>query len=109
MSTLTDKAWESLQTGKTEFEVGVYTFNGCNVKVIQRKDPYNYTTRTGRPATKSARYWGSFTFPNGIGQVFKNKRGGEIARATGFSVDKEQDRYKTEGENYVLPYDRDEN
>ena len=109
MSTLTDKAWESLQTGKTEFEVGVYTFNGCNVKVIQRKDPYNYTTRTGRPVTKSARYWGSFTFPNGIEQVFKNKRGGEIARATGFSVDKEQDRYKTEGENYVLPYERDEN
>ena len=109
MSTLTDKAWESLQTGKTEFDVGVYTFNGCNVKVIQRKDPYNYTTRTGRPATKSARYWGSFTFPNGIEQVFKNKRGGEIARATGFSVDKEQDRYKTEGENYVLPYERDEN
>ena len=109
MSTLTDKAWESLQTGKTEFEVVVYTFNGCNVKVIQRKDPYNYTTMTGRPATKSARYWGSFTFPNGIEQVFKNKRGGEIARATGFSVDKEQDRYKTEGENYVLPYERDEN
>lgn len=104
MSTLTDKAWESLQTGKTEFDVGVYTFNGCNVKVIQRKDPYNYTTRTGRPVTKSARYWGSFTFPNDIEQVFKNKRGGEIARATGFSVDKEQDRYKTEGENYVLPY-----
>ena len=109
MSTLTDKAWESLQTGKTEFDVGVYTFNGCNVKVIQRKDPYNYTTRTGRPATKSARYWGSFTFPNGIEQEFKNKRGGEIARATVFSVDKEQDRYKTEGENYVLPYERDEN
>ena len=106
MSTLTDKAWESLQTGKTEFEVGVYTFNGCNVKVIQRKDPYNYTTRTGRPATKSARNWGSFTFPYGIEQEFKNKRGGEIARATGFSVDKEQDRYKTEGENYVLPYER---
>ena len=109
MSTLTDKAWESLQTGKTEFEVGVYTFNGCNIKLIQRKEPYNYTTRPGSPATKSARYWGSFTFPNGIEQVFKNKRGGEIARATGFSVDKEQDRYKTEGENYVLPYERDEN
>ena len=108
MSTLTDKAWESLQTGKTEFDVGVYTFNGCNVKVIQRKDPYNYTTRTGKPAIKSARYWGSFTFPNGIEQEFKNKRGGEIARATGFSVDHEQKRYKNEGANYVLPYEREE-
>ena len=36
-----------------------------------------------------------FTYPNGIEQVFKNKRGGEIARATGFSIDKEHDRYKT--------------
>ena len=50
-----------------------------------------------------------FTYPNGIEQVFKNKRGGEIARATGFSIDKEHDRYKTEGDNHVLPYDRDEN
>ena len=108
MNTLTDKAWESLQTGKTEFDVGVYTFNGCTVKVIQRKDPYNYTTSTGKPAIKSARYWGSFTFPNGIEQEFKNKRGGEIARATGFSVDNEQKRYKNEGDNYVLPYEREE-
>ena len=50
-----------------------------------------------------------FTYPNGIEQVFKNKCGGEIARATGFSVDKEHDRYKTEGDNHVLPYERDEN
>ena len=42
--------------------------------------------------------------PNGIEQVFNNKRGGEIARATGFSIDKEHDRYKTEGDNHVLPY-----
>jgi hypothetical protein len=106
MSTLTDKAWESLQTGKTEFDVGVYTFNGCNVKVIQRKDPYNYTTRTGKPATKSARYWGSFTFPNGIEQVFKNKRGGEIARATGFAVEDEKKLWEKDRDNYVLPYER---
>ena len=29
--------------------------------------------------------------------------------AEGFSLDKEHDRYKTEGDNHVLPYERDEN
>ena len=57
MSTLTDKAWESLQNDETVFEVGVCTFNGCNVKVIKRQEPYQYVTKTGNPATKSARYW----------------------------------------------------
>ena len=57
MSTLTDKAWESLQNDETVFEVGVCTFNGCNVKVIKRQEPYHYVTKTGKPATKSARYW----------------------------------------------------
>ena len=36
MSTLTDKAWESLQNDETVFEVGVCTFNGCNVKVNRK-------------------------------------------------------------------------
>lgn len=47
MSTLTDKAWESLQNDETVFEVGVCTFNGCNVKVIKRQEPYHYVTKTG--------------------------------------------------------------
>lgn len=108
MSTLTDKAWESLQKGETEFEVGVCTFNGCNVNVIKRQEPYQYVTKTGTDATKSARYWGSVTFPNGVQTEFKNKRGGEVARATGFAVLDERKRYKKEGKNYVLPYERDD-
>ena len=46
-----------------------------------------------------------FTFPNGIEQETWRR----VARATGFSLDKEHDRYKTEGDNHVLPYERDEN
>ena len=106
MSTLTDKAWESLQNDETVFEVGVCTFNGCNVKVIKRQEPYHYVTKTGKPATKSARYWGEFTFPNGVKTEFKNKRGGEVARATGFSVTDEKKLWLQDRENYVLPYER---
>ena len=109
MSTLTDKAWESLQKGETEFEVGVCTFNGCNVKVIKRQEPYQYVTKTGTDATKSARYWGSVTFPNGVQTEFKNKRGGEVARATGFAVTDEKKLWKKDPENYVLPYERENN
>ena len=109
MSTLTDKAWESLQKGETEFEVGVCTFNGCNVKVIKRQEPYQYVTKTGTDATKSARYWGSVTFPNGVHTEFKNKRGGEVARVTGFAVTDEKKLWKKDPDNYVLPYERDNN
>lgn len=106
MSTLTDKAWESLQNGETVFEIGVCTFNGCTVKVTQLKEPYSYVTRTGKPAIKSARYWGSVTFPGGIRTEFKNKRGGEVARATGFAVKDEKKLWEKDRDNYVLPYER---
>lgn len=106
MSTLTDKAWESLQNGKTEFEVGVYTFNGSIVKVIKRQEPYQYKNKSGIDKTKSARYWGSIEFPNGIKTEFKSQRGGAVARATGFAVQDEQKLYQKEGKNYVLPYER---
>ena len=76
MSTLIDKAWDSLRTGKTEFEVGVYTFNGCLVRVIKRQEPYQYVNKSGIDKTKSARYWGSIEFPNGVKTDFKSQRGG---------------------------------
>lgn len=106
MSTLTDKAWDSLRTGKTEFEVGVYTFNGCIVRITKRQEPHQYITRKGDEKTKSARYWGSIVFPNGIETQFSEERGGAVARSTGFAVKEEQDKYKQEGDNYALPYER---
>ena len=108
MSTLTDKAWESLQNDETVFDVGVYTFNGCKVKVIKRQEPYQYVTKTGTPSTKSARYWGTLTFPNGVQTDFKNKRGGEVARATGFAVTNEKKRWEKDPDNYILPFERDD-
>ena len=107
MSTLTDKAWESLQNGETVFEVGVYTFNGCLVKVIKRQEPYQYVNKSGIDKTKSARYWGSIEFPNGVKTDFKNQRGGAVARATVFAVTDEKKLWEKDRENYVLPYERE--
>ena len=109
MSTLTDKAWESLQNGETVFEVGVYTFNGCIVKVSKLIPAHKYITRKGVEDTKSARYWGSIEFPNGVKTDFKNQRGGAVARATGFAVTEEKDLWKKDPDNYVLPYEREKN
>lgn len=106
MSTLTDKAWDSLKAGETEFEVGKYLFNGCVVTITERNEPYGYTTRTGTHGTKSTRYSGTIKKPNGKEKTFTNKRGGQIARDTGFFVTKEQYLYHVEGESYVLPYMR---
>ena len=36
----TDKAYESLQTRKTEFDIGVCTFNGCTITITEREEPY---------------------------------------------------------------------
>lgn len=106
MGNLTDKAWETLQTGKTEFTVGVHSFNGCTVTITKRQEPYGYDNCKGRHATKSARYWGKLTFPNGIEKRLEEERGGAIARATGFSVKEERPLYKKLGDKYVLPYQR---
>ena len=106
MKNLTDKAWNSLREGETVFEVGTCIFNGCRITITDRTEPYRYVTRTGRTATKSARYWGVIHFPDGHEKCFNKKRGGEVARETVFFVEDEQGIYAKEGESYKLPYHR---
>ena len=104
MNNQNDLAWVALQTNKTEFTEGVHTFNGCTVTITKRQDPYGYVNGNGREATKSARYWGKFVFPNGVEKTFSEERGGAIARSTGFSVKTERALYKEQGDKYILPY-----
>ena len=106
MNNLTDLAWVSLQTGKTEFTEGVHTFNGCKVTILKREDPYGFVNGNCRNTTMSARYWGAIDFPNGTEKYFAEERGGAIARATGFAVKTEKALYKQLGDKYVLPYQR---
>lgn len=106
MNNQIDQAWVSLQTGKTEFSEGVHIFNGCTITITKRQEPYAYVNGNGRNATKSARYWGKLTFPNGMEKNIDEERGGAIARATGFSVKEERPLYKKLGDKYILPYVR---
>ena len=106
MNNQTDLAWVSLQTGKTEFTEGIHTFNGCEVTISKREDPYGFVNGNCRNCTMSARYWGVIVFPNGTEKYFAEERGGAIARSTGFSVKTERALYKEQGDKYILPYQR---
>lgn len=106
MNNQTDMAWVALQTGKTEFSEGTHTFNGCTITITKRQEPYGYVNANGKNSTKSARYWGKITFPNGIEKKIDEERGGAVARATGFSVKNEKALYEKQGEKYLLPYQR---
>jgi hypothetical protein len=101
---LTDKAWEALRINKTDFTEGVHSFNGCPATITKREDPYGYVTGTGRHSTMSSRYWGKVVLHNGKEEWFEDKRGGQIARRTGFFLKKERPKFLTEGDAYVLPY-----
>ena len=81
MNNQNDLAWVALQTNKTEFTEGIHTFNGCTVTITKRQDPYGYVNGNGREATKSARYWGKFVFPNGVEKTFAEERGGAVVAA----------------------------
>lgn len=106
MKNFTDHAWTSLRINKTDFFEGVYTFNGCQIIITKRQDPYRYETGTGKPSTMSARFWGKIVFPTGEEENFEEERGGEIARRTGFAIKEERTLYKNLGDKYILPYMR---
>ena len=71
MENFTDHAWTSLRINKTDFFEGVYTFNGCQIIITKRQDPYRYETGTGKPSTMSARFWGKIVFPTGEEENFE--------------------------------------
>ena len=81
-----------------------YQTTGYTYHITKRQDPYGYVNGNGREATKSARYWGKFVFPNDVEKTFAEERGGAIARSTGFAVKTERALYKEQGDKYILPY-----
>jgi hypothetical protein len=64
---------------------------GCKIRITRKQEPFKYVTNTGKPATKSARYWGYIEYPNGEREEFANARGGAIARLCGIYVREEHE------------------
>lgn len=64
---------------------------GCKIHISRKQEPFSYVTATGKKATKSARYWGYITYPDGTREDFTSARGGAIARMCGIYVREEHD------------------
>lgn len=76
---------------KSQFEIGETVIFGCTINVTRKNEPHSYQDRNGNMAIKSARYWGSITFPDGTIKEFNRARGGAISRSCGFWSRKERD------------------
>lgn len=92
---------------RNSFPVGKTCYLGCQVDITEITAPYQYVTSTGRKATKSTRYIGRITFPDGnVVELKKNNgtgyRGGEIARLCGLFVRLEKDAQKKLGNLYEI-------
>ena len=79
-----------------------HLYLGCEITIIRKQEPFKYVTTNGKQATKSARYWGFITFPDGTKEDFKSARGGAIARACGVWVRPEHEAKEKQGELYEV-------
>lgn len=87
---------------KSIFEIGETIIFGCTIKVTRKNEPVAYEDKTGKMAIRSARYWGTITFPDGTKKDFKNARGGAISRSCGFWSRKERDDRNKQGDLYEI-------
>lgn len=78
------------------------TYLDCEIKITRKQEPFKYVTKTGKQATKSARYWAIVTYPDGTTETFDKVRGGAIARACGLFVRYERNARDTQGDLYEI-------
>lgn len=84
-----------------KFDAGTsHIYLGCTITILRKQEAFKYVTNNGKQATKSARYWGYITFPDGYREDFKSARGGAIARACGCYVRDEHEAKEKQGEFY---------
>lgn len=98
-----DKMYESIENVANKFETNTkHVYLGCEITITYKAEPYKYVTNTGKQATKSARYDGFITFPDGDIKKFKSWRGGAIARECGLYVRPEHDDMVKQGDLYEV-------
>ena len=97
-----DFTTEAIDKVKSQFEIGKTIIFGCSINVTRKNEAYQYETQNGKIATKSARYWGTITFPDGTTKDFKKARGGVISRACGFWSRKERDARDAQKDLYEI-------
>ena len=97
-----DFTTEAIDKVKSQFELGETIVFGCTIKVIRKNEPYHYEDKNGNMAVKSARYWGTITFPDGTKKDFKSARGGAISRDCGLWTRKERDDRNKQGDLHEI-------
>ena len=97
-----DFTTEAIDKVKSQFEIGETVILGCQIKVTRKNEPCSYQDRNGNMAIKSARYWGTITFPDGTIKEFKRARGGAISRSCGFWSRKERDDRNKQGDLHEI-------
>lgn len=96
-----NKMFESIENVANKFENGAkVVYLGCEITIERKQDPFKYVTNNGKQATKSARYWGFITFPDGSIERFTSARGGAIARKCGCFVRYEHEDMEKFGDYY---------
>lgn len=97
-----DFTTEAIDKVKSQFDLGKTFVFCCEVNITRKNEAYQYETKTGKIATKSARYWGTITYPDGTQKEFKKARGGAISRDCGFWSRKERDARDAQGDLYEI-------
>lgn len=98
---------KAVENVRNAFPMGETIYMGCLVKITYIAEAHKYETKTGKMATKSTRYFGTVTTPEGETiNLIKNNgdgwRGGEIGRYCGLYVRYEREDADKHGELWEI-------
>ena len=98
---------KAVENVRNAFPMGETIYMGCLVKITYIAEAHKYETKTGKMATKSTRYFGTVTTPEGETiNLIKNNgdgwRGGEIGRYCGLYVRYEREDADKQGELWEI-------
>ena len=98
---------KAVENVRNAFNKGETIYMGCLVNITNVIEAHKYVTNTGKMATKSTRYYGTITTPDGETiNLIKNNgdgwRGGEIGRFCGLYVRYEREDADKQGDLWEI-------